>query len=65
VWLELTDFGFWASPLTQVIEVRGTHDQLRKELRLTSYPHLLLRVGRAPDTMRTPRRNPYDVIVEA
>jgi hypothetical protein len=65
LWLEITDYGYWASPLTQVVEVRGTHDRLREELRLMSYPQLLLRVGRAPDTMRTPRRRAYDVIVEA
>jgi hypothetical protein len=65
LWLELTDFGYWASPLTQLIEVRGTHDRLRQELKLASYPQLLLRVGRAPDAARTPRRHPFDVIVEA
>lgn len=64
VWLELTDFGFWASPLTQLIEVRGTHDRLRKELALPGFPQLLLRVGRAPDSARTPRRHARDVIVE-
>jgi hypothetical protein len=65
LWLEITDHGFWASPLTQVVEVRGTHDRLREALKLTSYPQILLRVGRAPDTGRTPRRQPFDVIVEA
>jgi hypothetical protein len=65
LWLEITDYGFWASPLTQVIEVRGTHDRLRDALKLMSFPQMLLRVGRAPDTMRTPRRQPFDVIVEA
>jgi hypothetical protein len=65
LWLELTDFGYWASPLTQLIEVRGTHDRLRQELRLSTFPQLLLRVGRAPDAVRTPRRHPFDVIVEA
>lgn len=64
LWLELTDFGYWASPLTQVIEVRGTHDRLRNALRLNSYPQLLLRVGRAPEAARTPRRHAFDVIVE-
>jgi hypothetical protein len=65
LWLELTDHGYWASPMTQIVEVRGTHDRLREALGINSYPQLLLRVGRAPDAMRTPRRNPRDVIVEA
>ncbi len=65
LWLELTDHAYWASPLTQVVEVRGTHDRLRSGLGLTGFPQLLLRVGRAPDTMRTQRRHAYDVIVEA
>jgi hypothetical protein len=64
LWLELTDFGYWASPLTQVIEVRGTNNRLRDELRLKGHPQLLLRVGRAPNAERTPRRDPFDVIVE-
>jgi hypothetical protein len=65
MWLELTDHGYWASPMTQVVEVRATHDRLREELGITAHPQLLLRVGRAPEAMRTPRRREQDVIVDA
>ncbi len=62
VWLELTRLGYSASPLTQVVEVRQTNRRLRQELELDAYPQLLLRVGRAPAAVRTPRRDPADVI---
>jgi hypothetical protein len=62
VWLKLTDRGFWASPLTQLVEVRETHERLRAELALAAAPQLLLRVGRAPDTVPTPRRSAHEVI---
>jgi nitroreductase len=61
-WLELTDRGFWASPLTQVVEVSRTNSALQTELRLGAYPQVLLRVGRAPETPPTRRRAPNDVI---
>jgi hypothetical protein len=64
LWLELTDYGYWASPLTQLLEVRSTHDELVEELGLASHPQLLLRVGRAPAAVPTPRRHACDVIVE-
>jgi hypothetical protein len=64
LWLELTDQGYWASPLTQLLEVRRTHDELVQGLDLTGYPQLLLRVGRAPAVVPTPRRQAFDVIVE-
>ena len=32
VWLKLTDRRYWAGPLTQVIEVRETHERLKAEL---------------------------------
>lgn len=64
IWLEITRDGYWASPLTQVVEVRGTHERLRAELRLRDHPQLLLRVGRAQQASRTPRRLPEDVISE-
>lgn len=65
IWLTLTDRGYWASPLTQLIEVRTTHEQLRAELHLTDHPDILLRVGRAPDVAPTKRRHAADVISEA
>ncbi|HVU92528.1 MAG TPA: hypothetical protein VHC23_09860 [Jatrophihabitans sp.] len=64
-WLRLTELGYWASPLTQVIEVRQTNDELQATLGLDAYPQLLLRVGRAPETVPTRRRSARDVIVYA
>jgi hypothetical protein len=65
VWLELTRRGYAASPLTQVIEVARTHELLRRELQLLMHPHLLLRVGRAPNTPASRRRPLQDVLVES
>lgn len=62
VWLELTRLGYVASLLTQVIEVALTHQLLRHELGLSMHPHLLLRVGQAPDTPPSPRRPLTEVI---
>ena len=64
VWLQLTRLGYAASPLTQVTEVRHTRDQLRQELQLDMYPHVLLRVGRAPETIKTRRRPASEMISE-
>ena len=64
VWLELTHAGYWASPLTQLIEVRTTRESLMERLGLSTAPQLLLRVGRAPDVGPTRRRAPTDVIVD-
>lgn len=64
LWLELTRQGYWATPLAQVVEVGATHEQLREELDLDVHPEILLRVGRAPDTVPTQRRHPIDVIIE-
>ena len=64
VWLELTRRGYVASPLTQVVEVARTHRQLNHELQLRMYPHVLLRVGRAPSTPASRRRPLHEVLVE-
>jgi nitroreductase len=64
VWLELTRLGYAASLLTQVIEVRRTHELLRLELGLGIHPHLLLRVGHAPDTPPSKRLPLQDVVTE-
>lgn len=64
VWLELTAAGFWASPIGQLIEVRGTHERLRAEFGLRAFPQLLLRVGRAPEVPLSRRRPERDVIAE-
>lgn len=64
VLLEITRRGYAASPLTQVVEVATTNQQLRAELGLHMYPHVLLRVGRAPATPPTRRRRLVDVLTE-
>jgi len=64
VLLEITRFGFAASPLTQVTELPSARTRLRQELSLGSYPHVLLRVGRAPATPASRRRRLVDVLVE-
>jgi hypothetical protein len=63
--LEITRRGYVASPLTQLIEVGVTNAQLRQELQLTMYPHVLLRVGRAPATPATRRRRLVDMLGES
>jgi hypothetical protein len=65
VWLEIARRGYVASPLTQVIEVARTHELLRLGLELLMHPHLLLRVGRAPNTPASRRRPLQDVLVES
>lgn len=65
VLLELTRRGYVASPLTQVIEVASTNARLREELQLTMYPHILLRVGRAPTTPAARRRRFVDMLEES
>jgi nitroreductase len=62
VLLELADRGYATSPLTQVIEVRQTHELLRAELGFSGHPQLLLRVGRAAAVAPTRRRPLEDVL---
>ena len=62
VLLELTDVGLKASILSQVTEVPGTRQRLRRELRLSGNVQLLLRAGYAKATPVTPRRPLADVI---
>ncbi|HZC70344.1 MAG TPA: hypothetical protein VE442_06605 [Jatrophihabitans sp.] len=64
VLLEITRHGYVASPLTQVTEVPSARAQLRRELGLPGYPHVLLRVGRAAITPGSRRRRLVDVLVE-
>jgi hypothetical protein len=64
VLLEITRHGLSASLLTQVTEVPSTRAELRRELRLTSHPHVLLRIGRAPTTPASRRRRLVDVLTE-
>jgi hypothetical protein len=65
VLLEVARHGYAASPLTQVVELARTNEQLRIELGLMMYPHVLLRVGRAPATTTTRRRRLVDMLEQA
>jgi hypothetical protein len=65
VLLEITRYGYAASPFTQLIEVAVTNAQLRQELQLRMHPHVLLRVGRAPVTPATRRRRLVDMLEES
>lgn len=62
VWLEITRLGYVASLFTQVIEVAALREQLRDELRLGMFPHVVLRVGKAPVTPASLRRHVDDVL---
>ena len=60
--LELTTAGWVAEPMTQAIEVPVTRTQLRSALTWDTHPQVLLRVGRAAPTPRTPRRRRTDAV---
>jgi hypothetical protein len=60
--LELTALGWVAEPMTQAVEVPVTRIQLRSALTWDAHPQVLLRVGRAAPTPRTPRRRRTDAV---
>jgi hypothetical protein len=62
--LEITRHGYAASPLTQVTEVPSARARLRRELGLVGYPHILLRIGRAPVAPASRRRRLVEVLFE-
>ena len=64
VLLEITRAGYVATPLTQITEVPSARAQLRSELNLVGYPHVLLRIGRAAPTPGSRRRRLVEVLVE-
>ena len=64
VWLEIARHGFVMSPLTQVVEVAGVRAALRQELRMSTYPHILMRVGRAAPTAGVPRRHLEELLAD-
>ncbi|HKC29690.1 MAG TPA: GNAT family N-acetyltransferase [Jatrophihabitans sp.] len=64
VLLEITRQGYVASPLTQITEVPSARAHLRTELALMTYPHVLLRIGRAAATPASRRRRLMDVLVD-
>jgi hypothetical protein len=65
IWLEITRHGLVTEPLTQVIEIADTRSELRAELNLSMQPHILLRVGYAPTTPASPRRDLTDVLTDS
>lgn len=65
VWLEITRAGCATSPVSQIIEVPVTRARMRSGLRLAGHPHLLLRIGRAPQCPPSPRRRLADVLEDA
>jgi nitroreductase len=60
--LELTALDWVAAPMTQAIEVPVTRTQVRAALTWDAHPQMLLRVGRAVATPRTPRRRRTDTV---
>jgi hypothetical protein len=60
--LEITRRGYVASPFTALIEVAATNAMLREDLALRMYPHVLLRVGHAPNTPASRRRRLGDML---
>jgi nitroreductase len=64
LWLEITRHGYVASLFTQPIEIPYIRQQLRTELGLAGYPHILVRVGKAALTPASMRRRLQDVVVD-
>lgn len=64
VLLEITRAGYVATPLTQITEVPSARAQLRSELGLIGFPHVLLRIGHAAPTPGSRRRRLVEVLVE-
>jgi len=55
--------GAYAALHSQLTEVAHLRNELRRELCLSGYPQILLRLGYAPDAQHTPRRPVGDVLV--
>jgi nitroreductase len=62
VLLTATADGLAVSPLSQVVEVLQTREQLRHLLRSARPPHAVLRIGRGWPVPATPRRRVVDVL---
>lgn len=60
--LDLTHDNWMASPLSQALEVPVIHTQLRSALTRDLHPQMLLRIGHASPTARTPRRRRGEVV---
>lgn len=63
VLLETTRAGFVAALSTQPVEVPAARDGLRRRLSPPLWPHVVLRVGHAPDVPASPRRPVRDTVV--
>ena len=55
--------GAYAALHSQLTEVPDLRNELRRELCISGYPQILLRLGYAPDVQTTPRRPVSDVLV--
>jgi hypothetical protein len=63
VLLLVTQLGFAASPVSHLTEVPSSRAGLRQRLGMSGYPHLLLRIGRAPAGAPSRRRRLVDLLV--
>lgn len=54
--------GAYAALHSQLTEVTDLRNELRRELCVSGYPQILLRLGYAPDAQHTPRRPVNDVL---
>jgi len=64
VWLEATRLGYAVSLFTQAVEAPDYRRRLRSVLSLTGWPHVLLRVGHAPATPASRRRDLAQLMVD-
>lgn len=62
--LRVTLAGAVASPITQVLDLPWTREQLRSRLHLVGYAQLLLRVGYASAALPVTPRRPVDDVLE-
>ncbi|HTZ43462.1 MAG TPA: hypothetical protein VMB79_06335 [Jatrophihabitans sp.] len=64
LWLEATRQGYAISLFTQAIEHPASRARLRAVLGLAGYPHVLVRVGRAPATPASRRRELANLMLD-
>jgi len=64
LWLEATRHGYAVSLFTQAVEHPGYRQRLRSLLTLSEYPQLLLRVGHAPATPASRRRELVSLLMD-
>jgi hypothetical protein len=61
--LTATTLDLRASMLGQVIDLPGTRQQLRMQLRLIGEPQMVLRIGYGPPALASPRRPMSEIVV--